>query len=345
MKVNNFMVKIIIDIMNGEISCDKIINASINVLNKDENLKLILVGDKKILSKYINLLNNRLEFKYSDEIINMDDNPIEIFFNKKKSSLIIALELLKSNYGDAMVSMANTGALLTCSSLIIKKIKHLRRVALCSILPKKNGNVILLDCGANINCSIEHIIQFAIMGNFYAKNILNISNPKISLLNNGIEKSKGRLFEREAYCTLHNLMNIHKKINFIGNIEPSQIFENQTDVIVCDGFIGNIVLKSLEATSNLFLLNINNLLKNNLLSKLCGWILKKRLLEMKKKFNPKQIGGIPLLGLSKPVIKAHGSSDEISIYNAIFQAKFFYEKKIINYITNDILIEKNNGKI
>ena len=247
----------------------------------------------------------------------------------------VALHLLKDGGGDACISAGSTGALLTGATLIVKRVHGIRRAAMAPVMPNGNKGALLIDCGANTECTAEYLLQFAYMGSFYAKNILGVENPRVALLNVGAEDTKGGELQHEAFAILKEAGDAGS-INFIGNIEAKDAYFNAAEVIVTDGFSGNVMLKTIEGTGMFVMNNLKEIFTANKRSKIAALNLKKRLGEFKKKIDPSEVGGTALLGISKPVIKAHGSSDARALKNAILQAINFVNADVANEIVKNI---------
>lgn len=315
--------KIVVDAMGGDKAPMEIVKGSLLAVKKF-NTDVILVGSGEdilrcIQSMGMTNLPKGIEIAHTSEIITMEDDPRSVVKGKKDSSMSVALGLLKDSVGDALVSAGSTGALLSGATLIVKRIKGIRRAALAPLLPSDNGGCIVIDSGANTDCTPEYLIQFAYMGASYAKHLLGKSDPKVALLNIGEEESKGLQLQRDVYAYLNSAKN-EGKINFIGNIEARDTLTGKADVIVCDGFSGNIMLKSLEGVGIFIIKELKTAFKKSILTRLAYVLVKKNIGKLRRKLDYTEVGGSILLGVSKPVIKAHGSSDAHAICNAIGQA-------------------------
>ena len=234
--------------------------------------------------------------------------------------MVVGLQMLRDGQGDAFVSAGSTGALLSAATLIVKRVKGIRRAAMGPVVPTKNGGAILIDCGATADCTPEFLLQFAFMGSFYAKKVLKLENPRVALLNIGAEDTKGGELQKKVYPLLMQA-GAEGYINFIGNIEARDVPLGGADVIVSDGFSGNILLKGIEGTALFMSDMMKDLFKKNLLTKLAAGLCMSGIKAFKKKLDYRETGGTALIGLNKPVIKAHGSSDALAIRNAIRQAR------------------------
>ncbi len=316
--------KIIVDAMGGDNAPDQIVYGAIQA-NQDFGCDIILVGRGEAILKAMDRqgytdLPRGVEIVHADQVITMEDNPSNAFREKKDSSLTVALNLLRDGVGDAMVSAGSTGALLSAATLITKRIKGIRRAALAPVIPTVDGEgAVLIDCGANVECTAEYLLQFAFMGSYYAERVLHRPEPRVALLNNGAEEGKGPDFYQEAYELLKKASDAGR-IHFIGNIEGTSAIRGEADVIVCDGFAGNILLKSMEGMGVFIVSSLKGIFLKSFFTKLAAMMLKKHIAPLAKKLDSRETGGTPLLGISKPVIKAHGSSDAYALRNAIRQA-------------------------
>lgn len=329
--------KIAVDAMGGDNAPWAIVKGSI--LARDEyNVNIILSGNeneiKKTLEKNTNNFNN-IEIINAEEVISNDDKPVMAIRRKKDSSLVKALNAVKNKEADAIVSAGSTGALLAGATLVIGRIKGIERPAIGALIPNMSGNfALLIDSGANVDSKPEFLYDFAIMGDIYLKKVMNIFSPRIALANIGTEKTKGDKLAVETYEILENTT---LPINFIGNIEAREILQGKADIIVCDGFVGNMILKTLEGTVLELMKGLKNELMSTTRSKIGGVLIKPALLNFKSKFDYSEHGGAPILGVKETVIKAHGSSDEKAFKNAIRQAKICYENNVNDLIQESIM--------
>lgn len=322
--------KIAIDAMGGDYAPIEIIKGAYKALGSYDDITIVLIGNKNELEKY-KKDTNRVEYIYSSEVITNNEAPVSAIRKKKDSSMVLGLNLLKNDYVNAFVSAGNTGALMAGSLLLIGRIKGIDRPALAPVLPTVHGATILLDAGSNTNCSPNNLLQFAAMGYVYAQKVLMIKDPKVGLFNIGAEEEKGNDLVKQSYELLKN-----SNLTFIGNVEGREIPFGAADVVTCDGFVGNAILKSMEGTA----LSISYLLKQelskNIIRKLGSAFIIGGLKNIVKKMDYTEYGGAPLLGIKKTVIKAHGSSKEKAIYNAIRQAKNLVEANVLEEIRNKI---------
>ena len=273
------------------------------------------------------------------EVVEICDDPATAFKKKKDSSMTMGLKLLKEGAGDAFVSAGSTGALLAGATLLVKRIRGIRRAAMAPTVPVYGGRAILCDCGANADCTPEYLVQFAYLGSFYAKRVLGIESPRVGLLNIGAEDSKGTDLQRETLSWLREAGEAGH-LNFIGNIEAKEAIKGGCDVIVTDGFSGNIMLKTLEGVGSMAGRMLSGIFKKNLLTKLAALAVMPGLNSFKAMMDPNKVGGTAFIGISKPVIKAHGSSNAEAIENAIGQAVEFAKSGIIADIEENIELMK-----
>ena len=332
--------KMIIDCMGGD-------NAPLEMLKGviDAKAELggeyLLVGHKEQLetvARENGLDISGFEILHAETVVTMEDDAMA-FREKKDSSMTLALRAVANGEGDAMVSCGNTGALFAGASLTVRRIKGVHRAALAAVLPF-NPPVLLLDCGANVTVQPDFLPQFATMGTAYMKALYNLESPRVGLLNNGAEEHKGTSLQTEAHQLLKNCTDIR----FVGNVEGNQIAFNACDVLVTDGFTGNVCLKTLEGMGKMFSARMKGIFYTSLLTKLGALTVKKPFMQFKKDFDAKEHGGSPILGLRKPVIKAHGSSDARAFKSAIRQAMRFAESGAIETIEKLLGTESPSGR-
>lgn len=331
--------KIIVDAMGGDNAPQAPVMGAIQA-NKEYGVGITLVGRGEDILKVleengIRELPAGVEIAHASEVVEICDNPATAFREKKDSSLTVGLNLLKAGEGDAFVSAGSTGALLGAATLLIKRIRGIRRAALAPVVPTGNGGAVLIDAGANVKCPPEYLIQFAYMGSYYAEHVLGRPQPKVGLLNIGVEPSKGTELQTTVYPLLKQAGG-EGRICFVGNIEAREAVEGAVDVIVADGYSGNIFLKTMEGTGLFLAKEIKGIFVKNLMTKLAAALVSDGLKKFKKLMSSSEVGGTALLGISKPVIKAHGSSDAYAIKNAIRQANQFASSGIIGNISDNI---------
>ena len=323
------MVKIAVDMMGGDDAPGIVLDAVKKAVEDFKDLEIILFGDE---SQY-NLSHERIEFRHCTEKIEMEDEPVRAIKRKKDSSMVKMAEAVKSGEADGCVSAGNTGALMSAGLFIVGRIKGVARPALVVTLPTTDGKgFVFLDVGANADAKAEHLLQYAQLGNIYAQKIRGIQNPSVSLLNIGTEAAKGNSLTKKAY----DLFERNQSFNFTGNIEAKTLMDGNVDVVVTDGYTGNMVLKNLEGTAK----SIGKMLKETIMSsfknKLAGAVLKKDLDTFAKKMDYSEYGGSVLLGLDGTVVKAHGSSNAKAFYSAIRQAKIAGEENIVQIMKDTV---------
>ena len=332
--------KMIIDCMGGD-------NAPLEMLKGVVDAKAelggeyLLVGHKEILetvARENGLDISGFEILHAETVITMEDDAMA-FREKKDSSMTMALKALANGEGDAMVSCGNTGTLFAGATLTVRRIKGVHRAALAATLPF-NPPVLLLDCGANVTVQPEFLPQFAAMGSAYMKALYSLDNPRVGLLNNGAEEHKGTPLHTEA----HQLLKACPDINFVGNVEGNQVPFSPCDILVTDGFTGNVLLKTMEGMGKMFSSRMKGIFYKSLLTKLGALTVKKSFMQFKKDFDVKEHGGSPILGIRKPVIKAHGSSDARAFKSAIRQAMRFAESGAIESLERQLGAETPAGK-
>ena len=329
--------KIIVDAMGGDNAPEQIVLGAIDALCEDKQLEVTLVGDTDAICKVLagkKYDDNRLEIIDAKDVITNDDSPTMAIKTKKESSLVKAFEALNRDDADGFVSAGSTGAVLVGAFMKVGRIKGVSRPALAPVLPTLKGNgVVLCDCGANVDCKPVNLQHFAIMASAYAEGMLGVKNARVGLLNNGAEAHKGNELTQEAY----KLLSETRGVNFVGNCEARDILSGDYDVVVCDGFNGNIALKSAEGTANTMLKLIKDgVYSGGLKSKLGALMLKSVFKNVKKKMDYNAHGGACFLGVNKIVVKSHGASKSKSITASILQAKSLAEAKVCDKIRSGI---------
>ena len=330
--MNQNHITIAIDAMGGDNSPNKVIKGCEIFLNDKKTVKLIIFGNKNLISNsFFNKYSEMITLVHCEEVILDDDKPSSILRSKKESSMRKALEYIKSKNNIGFVSAGNTGAFTALSKILLGTLENIKRPAFCSMIPTLKGFCIMLDLGANKESNENHLLQFSIMGHAFAK-IKNVSNPKIAILNIGTEEGKGKDFLQEASILINNSF---LKNNFIGYIEPDQITSGKADVIVTDGFTGNIALKTAEGLSNFIMSNIKKILLKNVINKIAYLILKKDLVKFSNTVNPTKYNGAIVLGLNGIVVKSHGSASPEAFAQALNNCMQFVERDI-----NKLIIEE-----
>ena len=317
--------KIIVDAMGGDNAPKAPVLGALDAVKKF-GAQVVLVGrGEEILnvlkSKGISDLPEGIEIANADDVVDMHDDPAAIVHKRKNSSMVVGLRLLAGGQGDAFLSAGSTGALLTGATLLVKRVKGMRRAAMCPAMPNKaGGKTLIVDCGANAECTPEFLLQFGLVGSLYAQKNFGLKAPRVGLLNIGTEDSKGTPLQKEAYGLLKNAAE-QGLLNFIGNVEAREVLHGGVDVVVCDGFSGNVLLKSIEGTA-MFMGSLmkHKIFKRNFFSKIGYLLCKTGVKEVVGMMDYREVGGTQFLGIRKPVIKAHGSSDELAFCNGIRQA-------------------------
>ena len=318
--------KIILDAMGGDYAPEAPVLGAIDAA-KTFGTQITLVGRGEeilgVMRKHgIETLPEGMEIANADDVVDMHDDPGSVIHKRKNSSMVVGLKMLADGQGDAFVSAGSTGALLTGATLIVKRVKGIRRAAMGPAFPNKaGGKTVICDCGANAECTPEFLLQFALVGSFFAKKSLGVENPKVGLLNIGTEDSKGTPLQKETYA---KLLKAHEQglLNFVGNVESRDVPLGAVDVVVCDGFSGNVLLKTIEGTAMYMgSLMKHKIFKRNIFSKIGYLLCKQGVDEVMGMLDYRTIGGTQFLGIKKPVIKAHGNSDALAFRNALRQAE------------------------
>lgn len=327
--------KIVVDAFGGDYAPQEIVAGAVKALQANDKLKVVLVGDKDKITEILQNLvfvSDRLEIVHAPDIVTNDDVPTVAIRTKKTSSIVVAYDYLKQNEDAvALVSAGSTGATLTGAVLKLGRIKNVSRPALAPVLPTVNdGQVMLLDCGANAECKAENLLHFGVMGNEYMK-AMGVKKPRIGLLNIGTEEEKGSEMIKEAFELLKN-----SGLNFVGNIEARDVMRGNVDVVVADGFSGNVCLKTIEGTAEILFGEIKSLTRASLKTKIGALLLKKGLIGLKKKYDYKKVGGAPLLGVTKIVLKCHGNSKADSVATTIEQAYTLAKNKMIEKVSKAV---------
>ncbi len=322
--------KILVDVMSGDNAPLELIKGAVEAAELFEE-KILIIGDENVISN--EAVKNELDLSSVEivnavSVVNMEDKPMCVVREKKDSSMSVGLRMVAAGEVDAFVSAGNTGALITGATLIVKRIPGINRPAIASVLPL-SCPVLLMDSGANLTVTSDNIVQFAFMGAKYMEKIYDIERPRVGQLNNGTEYNKGNILQQESYQALAD-----SGLNFVGNVESKEVPFGACDVLVCDGYNGNIFLKSVEGMGKYMMGILKDLLTTNLATKLSTLTMNEKIKDLKQRFDASEHGGAPILGISKPVIKAHGSSDAKAIKNAIRQAISFVKTGINNDIAS-----------
>lgn len=331
--------KIIVDAMGGDLAPKAAVLGAVEA-SKTYEVEILLVGQGETILKVleengIKELPEAVEIAHASEVVDMHDDPTAVLKQKKDSSLVVGLNLLKQGQGDAFISAGNTGALLGGATLLVKRISGIRRAALAPVFPSSDGRTLLVDAGANTICTPEYLLQFAFMGSYYAKHILKRENPRVGLLNIGTEDTKGTELQLATYKLLESAKK-QGKLNFIGNIESRDGMLGVADVIVSDGWTGNIFLKTMEGVGIFVGQELKSMFYSSFKHKVGGALVKDGITDLRKKLDSSEVGGTALLGVQKPVIKAHGSSTAYAFSHAVRQAKAYTESGIIDIFAQNV---------
>ncbi len=331
--------RIVVDAMGGDNAPLAPVKGAL-LAQKEYGVDIALVGQGEAIQKALKEAGAEgtpqgIEVIHAAQVVEICDNPATAFREKKDSSLTVGLNMVKNGEGDAFVSAGSTGALLAGATLLVKRIKGIRRAAMAPLVPTGNGGSVLIDCGATAEGTPEFLLQYAYMGSYYAERVLGRGDPKVGLLNIGAEPSKGTDLQRETYQLLMKAKEAGR-INFVGNVEARDAAMGAVDVIVADGYSGNILLKAMEGTALFLVKEIKKMFQKNTKSKLAYLLVKDGIADFKKILDSDEIGGTALLGITKPVIKAHGSSNDYAMKNAIRAAIEFTKAGIIDDIVANI---------
>ena len=332
------MVNVAVDAMGGDHAPNEIIKGAVEAINESKNVKVFLIGKETVvneeLSKYTYDMT-QLEVVHAEEKIETGEPPVMAIRKKKNSSIVKAMYMVKDGTCDALVSAGSTGAILVGGQVIVGRIKGVERPPLAPLIPTDKGVSLLVDCGANVDARSSHLVQFAKMGSVYMESVHGITNPKVAIVNIGAEEEKGNALVKETYPLLKNCPDI----NFIGSIEARDIPDGLADVIVCEAFVGNVILKLYEGVGATLIKKVKSGMTSTLRSKIGALLVKPALKETLKAFQTDQYGGAPMLGLNGLVVKTHGSSKAIEIKNSILQCIAFKEQNINEKIKEKIILE------
>jgi glycerol-3-phosphate acyltransferase PlsX len=324
--------KIALDAMGGDHAPKAVVEGAMAAIKQWDDLEILLIGNEKEITRFLVEESNRIHIHHTEEYIHSDDEPVRAIRRKKDASMVIAARMVKEKQVDAMISAGNTGALMAAGLLIIGRIDGVERPALTADFPTMDGKgVLVLDVGANMDATPEHLRQYAIMGKIYAEKMWGVDNPRIGLLNVGTEDNKGNTLTKETFPLLKEA-----PVHFVGNVEARDVLQGVCDVLVTEGFTGNILLKSTEGTADAIFDKLKSVFMANLMNKLATLVLKSGLKQMKKELDYAERGGVPLLGLDGVCMKAHGSSNATAFYNAIRQARNTVINEVVPTIKQEI---------
>jgi glycerol-3-phosphate acyltransferase PlsX len=326
--------RILVDAMGGDYAPDSIVNGSIDALKVQDGFDIALIGDKYQIERLLkkrNFESTRLEVIHTKEVITNDDVPTRAIRSKKNSSMVVGFNMLKERKGDVFLSAGSTGALLTGALFILGRLKGVDRPALGAVIPTKSGKCLLIDAGLNTTCKPINYVQFGIFGSAYMRGLYGKDNPRVGLVNMGTEAKKGTEILKQAYTMLKSA-----DLNFVGNIEGKDIPLGEVDVAVCDGYVGNVMLKFLEGTGSFFSGLLKGMFKRNIFSKISTLFVIKDMKAFKKMMDPSEDGGAPVLGVNGIVVKSHGNSNDKTIRNVILKAKNIADSSVFNEIKDSV---------
>lgn len=333
--------KIALDVMGGDNAPAEIVKGAVDAVASREDIKVYLVGQTDAIQEELNKYpypKERIEIVEAPEVIEMAEPPVQAIRKKKQSSMVVAMNMVKQKEADAFVSAGSSGAVLVGGQTIVGRIKGIRRPPLAPLIPTESGVSLLIDCGANVDARPEHLLQFAQMGSIYMENVVGVKNPRVAIVNIGAEEEKGNALVKETFPLLREC----KDINFVGSIEAREIPHGGADVIVCEAFVGNVILKLYEGLSSTLVGVIKRGLMSTLKSKIGAALALPALKKTLKDFDASEYGGAPLLGLNGLVVKTHGSSKAKEITNSIYQCVTFREENINGIIKERIVDAQEN---
>ena len=342
--------RILIDAMGGDNAPGEIVRGAVDAA-REFSVDVTLVGQEEkilpILKEYgVTSPDEHISVVNAREIVEMEDDPASATRKKPDSSMSVALRMLHEGQGDAMISAGSTGALLSGATLMVRRVRGIRRACFGPVLPNGGKGTLLLDCGANAECTPEYLLQFAYMGSFYARELMGCPEPRVGLLNIGTEETKGTDLQRETFALLKEA-DAAGRLRFVGNVEAREAMSGDVDVLVTDGFTGNILLKGIEGTAKMLMHELKGVLYKSVKNKLAGLVIRKDLGALRSLLDSNEVGGTALLGISRPVIKAHGSSNARAVRSAVKQAMAFINADVIGSIEKNIQymrINDNKGE-
>ena len=335
------MVRVVVDAMGGDNAPEEIVKGAVQAVNHHENIHVILTGIQDAVERELKKYSypaDRIELVHTSEVIETAEPPVAAIRTKKDSSIVVGMQLVKRGEADAFVSAGSSGAVLVGGQGIVGRIKGIERPALAPLIPTKNGVALLIDCGANVDARSSHLVQFARMGSIYMENVLGVKNPKVGIVNIGAEEEKGNALVKETFP----LLKVCADINFIGSVEARDIPSGVCDVVVCEAFTGNVILKLYEGLGATLISMIKGSMMSSLKTKLGALLVKPALKKTLKSFDVSEYGGAPLLGLKGLVVKTHGSSTAQEVENSIYQCVQFKEQQINEKIREYISVAEKD---
>jgi glycerol-3-phosphate acyltransferase PlsX len=332
------LVKVVLDAMGGDHAPGEQVKGAVEAVKERGDILVILTGDQKTieqeLAKYPDYPKDQIQIVHTTQVIEMAEPPVNAIQKKKDSSIVVGMNMVKRGEADAFVSSGSTGAVLVGGQVLVGRIKGIQRPPLAPLIPTKDGVSLLIDCGANVDARPSHLVQFAKMGSIYMEHVVGIKNPRVAIVNIGAEEEKGNALVKETYPLLKECTDI----NFIGSIEARDIPAGGADVVVCEAFVGNVILKLYEGLGNTLISKIKGGLMTNLKTKIGALLIKPALKQTLKSFDASEYGGAPLLGLKGLVVKTHGSAKAVEVKHAIFQCVQFKQQQINEKIAEKIQI-------
>jgi glycerol-3-phosphate acyltransferase PlsX len=332
------LVKVVLDAMGGDHAPGEQVKGAVEAVKERGDILVILTGDQKTieqeLAKYPDYPKDQIQIVHTTQVIEMAEPPVNAIQKKKDSSIVVGMNMVKRSEADAFVSSGSTGAVLVGGQVLVGRIKGIQRPPLAPLIPTKDGVSLLIDCGANVDARPSHLVQFAKMGSIYMEHVVGIKNPRVAIVNIGAEEEKGNALVKETYPLLKECTDI----NFIGSIEARDIPAGGADVVVCEAFVGNVILKLYEGLGNTLISEIKGGLMTNLKTKIGALLIKPALKQTLKSFDASEYGGAPLLGLKGLVVKTHGSAKAVEVKHAIFQCVQFKQQQINEKIAEKIQI-------
>ena len=336
------LVRVAVDAMGGDHAPEAVVQGVVDALNASKEIEVLLVGDQTAIEKCLTGAQydkTRLQVIHASEVITNNETPTIAIKKKKDSSIVVSQRLVREGKADAFVSAGSTGAVLVGSQGLIGRIRGIERPALAPLIPTTKGFSLLIDCGANVDAKPSNLVQFARMGSIYMESVMGVKNPTVAIVNIGVEEEKGNALVKETYPMLKEC----KDINFIGSIEARDIPAGKADVVVCEAFVGNVILKLYEGVGATLIKKVKGGMMTNLRSKIGALLVKPALKQTLKTFDLEEYGGAPLLGLKGLVVKTHGSSKSVEIKNTILQCITFQEQDVVGKITASIAAAKEEG--
>lgn len=337
------MIRIAVDAMGGDYAPAEPVKGAVEAVNQHSNIKIFMVGQEQVVNEQLSnytFNKEQIEVVNATEVIETSESPVAAIRGKKDSSIVVGMNLVKHQQADAFVSAGSSGAILVGGQLLVGRLKGVERPPLAPLIPTEKGVSLLVDCGANVDARPSHLVQFAKMGSIYMEHVLGIKNPKVAIVNIGAEEEKGNALVKETFPLLKECQDI----NFIGSIEAREIPHGQADVIVCEAFVGNVILKLYEGVGATLISKVKQGMMTSLRSKIGALLVKPALKETLKTFDASAYGGAPLLGLKGLVVKTHGSSKAQEITTSIMQCIQFKEQQISEKIQEHICIQKNENE-